>query len=166
MERRRVDYPTAGNMFSRRKLNGSMPAGQARPPHTRGAMISIRPVLIIIGTEDRLQVTILNKPAMWVNMRPTRGAFLTCREMSGSGSTTGRQNYLTGAQTDPEGRHRARVGSAGWFLVPTAGRACVLLSAAATPPVSRNNIGFRVGFQASPARYGESRTGIVRGETP
>ena len=84
-----------------------------RPRRTRGAMILIPPVPIIIGTEVQMTETILNKPVMWVSMRPTRGAFLTCREMFGNGSTTGKRNY-TGAQTDPEGpasgSHRVKRG--------------------------------------------------------
>ena len=43
-----------------------MPVVRERPRRTRGAMISIPPMPIIIGTEDRLQAMILNKPVMWV----------------------------------------------------------------------------------------------------
>ena len=56
-------------------------------------------------------------------------------------------NYLTGAQTDPEGpasgSHRVLRGGS-WT---PAGRTCVLLSAAHAPRAPSHTIGFRVGFQ-------------------
>jgi formylglycine-generating enzyme required for sulfatase activity len=58
-------------------------------------------------------------------------------------------NYLTGAQTDPEGP--ASGSNRVYGVVPgtTTGRPCVRLSATSTPPVTRtNSLGFRVGFQA------------------
>ena len=57
-------------------------------------------------------------------------------------------NYLTGAQTNPEGPARARSGPAGWFLVRRRGGPCVLLGAPASPPAPATPLGFRVGFQA------------------
>ena len=128
-----------------------MPAGQARPRHTRGAMILIPPVQIIIGTEEGMMVTILNKPVMWVSMRPTLGAFLTCTEMSGNGSATGRRTILPVPRPILRVRHRARIGSYGVVPGSVAGRTCVQLSAAPTSPGTIrpfNLIGFRVGFQA------------------
>ena len=59
---------------------------------------------------------ILNKPVMLVSMRPTRGAFLTCTEMFGNGSTTGRRTILPVPRPILRVRHRARIGSTGWFL--------------------------------------------------
>ena len=45
-------------------------------------------------------------------------------------------NYLTGAQTNPEGpASGSHSGPPGWFLVPRRGRPCVRLGAAAAPPV-------------------------------
>ena len=57
-------------------------------------------------------------------------------------------NYLTGAQTDPEGPASGslRVQRGGsWY---TTGRTCVLLSAGNTPELPLLHLGFRVGFQA------------------
>ena len=85
---------------------------------------------------------------MWASMPPTHGAFLTCTEMCGSGSSDWKANYLTGAQTDPEGPASGSIGSTGWFL---AQRRAALRSAEryASPPSYRYNaLGFRVGFQA------------------
>ena len=57
-------------------------------------------------------------------------------------------NYLTGAQTDPEGpasgSYRVRRGGS-WY---SDGTTCVLLSARSPPELPLNAIGFRVGFQA------------------
>ncbi len=93
------------------------------------------------------QEMILNKPVMWVSMPPTPGAFLTCREMCGNGSATGRQTILLGAQTDPEGpasgSHRVLRGGS-WH---DDGTTCVLLSAPRHPQHRHGNFGFRVGFQ-------------------
>ena len=105
--------PTGWKYVSPRKPSGSMPAGQARPPHTRGEMISIPPVPTITGMADLMMETILNKPEMWVSMPPTRGAFLTCREMCGNGSATGRRTILLVPRPTLRVRHRARIGSSG-----------------------------------------------------
>ena len=71
-------------------------------------------------------------------------------------------NYLTGAQTDPEGpasgSHRVSRGGS-WH---TTGRTCVLLGARNTPSY-RNNHRLPCWFPSSQARRGESRTGTVRG---
>ena len=64
----------------------------------------------------RMMETILSKPVMWVSMRPTPGAFLTCREMCGNGSATGRRTILLVPRLTLRVRHRARSGPAGWFL--------------------------------------------------
>ena len=70
-------------------------------------------------------------------------------------------NYLTGAQTDPEGpASGSDVGSLGVVNGTSPGR--TLRSAnRATSPEYRKNIGFRVGFQA--VQPDISRRGIVRG---
>ena len=67
--------------------------------------------------------------------------------MCGNGSSDWKANYLTGAQTDPEGPASGsyRVLRGGSWT--TAGRTCVLL--ALTPPrATAHTLGFRVGFQA------------------
>ena len=114
LSRPRGDCPRAGNMFCPPKPSGSMPAGQVRPRLTRGAMISILPVRIIIGTELIIRVTILNKPVMWVSMPPTYGFY----DMQGNvweWVHDWKANYLTGAQTDPEGP------ASGSYRVPRGG---------------------------------------------
>ena len=72
-------------------------------------------------------------------------------------------NYLTGAQTDPEGpasgSHRVRRGGS-WT---TAGRPCVLLERHSTPPATVTTLRLPCWFPSSQARRGESRTGTVRG---
>ena len=60
-----------------------------------------------------MTATILSKPEMWASMPPTPGAFLTCREMCGNGSATGRRTILPVPRPIPRVRHRARVGSYG-----------------------------------------------------
>ena len=75
-------------------------------------------------------------------------------------------NYLSGAQTDPEGPASGsnRVDRGGsWYNIVTTLRRRPLITAAAHPSTVPINVGFRVGFQAIQAGYGESRTGIVRG---
>ena len=72
-------------------------------------------------------------------------------------------NYLTGAQTDPEGPASGslrvlRGGS--WY---DGGTTCVLLSATASPPATATPLRLPCWFPSSQARRGESRTGIVRG---
>ncbi len=163
LNRPRVGYQRVGNMCCPRKRSGSMPAGQARPPRTRGEMISIPPVPIIIGMADRMMETIISKPVMWVSMRPTHGAFLTCREMCGNGSATGRRTILLVPRLTLRVRHRARIGSSGVVPGATAGRTCVLLSAATHPRAPATHAWLPCWFPSSPARHGESRTGIVRG---
>ena len=106
---------------------------------------------------------ILNKPVMWVSMRPTHGAFLTCREMCGNGSATGRRTILLVPRLTLRVRHRARIGSYGVVPGTTTGRTCVLLSAAAHPRATATTHWLPCWFPSSPARHGESRTGIVRG---
>ena len=92
--------------------------------------------------------TILNKPAMWGNMRPTPGAFLICMEMCGSGPQTGTRRPIPPATRwlIPTGRHRARIGFTGWLLEQ---RRDDLRSASARndPRAPAHHIGFRVGFQ-------------------
>ncbi len=131
------------------KPSGNMPAGQARPQRTRGEMILILPVPIITGMVHIIPEVILNKLAMWGSMRPTHGAFLTCTEMCGSGSTTGRQIILPVPRPILRVRHRARIGSYGVVPGAATGRTCVQLGAPPTPPSLRGyGVGFRVGFQA------------------
>ena len=162
--RPRVDYPTAGNMFSPRKPSGSMPAGQARPRRTRGAMILIPPELIITGTEEGLQVMILNKPVMWVSMPPTRGAFLTCTEMSGNGSATGKRTILPVPRPILRVRRRARIRvKTGWFLGRRRDGAAFCFGSAY--PRSPLLLGFRVGFQASPADTANPELELFGGST-
>ena len=94
-----------GPMFCPPNRNGNMPAVRARPR----PILGVRPLpvrmRIIIGMAVLMMETILNKPAMWGNMRPTHGAFLTCTEMCGSGPRTGtRRPYPTGNPVvDPTG---------------------------------------------------------------
>ena len=109
----------------------------------------------------RILETILSKPVMWVSMQPTPGAFLTCREMCGNGSATGRRTILPVLKPTPRVRHRARIGSRGgsWH---NAGRTCVRLARHHTPS-NRNTHWLPCWFPTSPAGHGESRTGIVRG---
>ena len=57
-------------------------------------------------------------------------------------------NYLTGAQTDPEGPASGSIGSCGVVPGTSTGRTCVLLGAQQPPEHRSNAIGFRVGFQA------------------
>ena len=130
--------------------------------HTRGAMISIPPVPIITWDGGANDGTILNKPAMWASMRPTPGAFLTCREMCGNGSATGRRTILPVPRPIPRVRHRARIGSTGWFLDHGGTH---LRSARRTthPQLPSTTYRLPCWFPTSPARHGESRTGIVRG---
>ena len=59
-------------------------------------------------------------------------------------------------------RHRARIGSGGVVPGTTAGRPCVLLAHHITPS-DRHTPRLPCWFPSSPARRGESRTGIVRG---
>ena len=74
--------------------------------------------------------TILNKPVMWDSTLPIRGAFLTCTEMFGNGSMTGKRNYLGLSLTNPEGAasgvHRVKRGGS-WHN--SAVESCVLLIA-------------------------------------
>ena len=60
----------------------------------------------------------LGRPAMWANMRPTPGAFSICTEMSGNGPQTGMVQLIPPATRwwTQQVRHRARIGSTGWFL--------------------------------------------------
>ena len=58
-------------------------AGLPRPIH--GAMISILPLLIIIGTEEHIQATTLNKPVMWECMIQRLGLFRHARKCLGMG---------------------------------------------------------------------------------
>ena len=45
-------------------------------------------------------------------------------------------------------RHRARIGSSGWFLDNCRRRTCVRLAQAIAPEPRNSHVGFRVGFQA------------------
>ena len=147
LSRPRVGYQRVGNMFCPRRPSGSMPAGQARPRRTRGAMILIPPVPTIIGMELIIQEMILSKLVMWGSMRPTPGAFLTCREMCGNGSATGRRTILPVPRPIPRVRHRARFGSDG--VVPGRRRGALRSARrySITPELPLPRFGFRVGFQ-------------------
>ena len=83
---------------------------------------------------------------MWVSMQPTPGAFLTCREMCGNGSATGRRTILPVLKPTPRVRHRARSGSTGWLLAH-AGTNLRSAKRSTHPQQPQHNIGFRVGFQ-------------------
>ena len=110
----RQTYPPAGPMFCPPSRNGNMPAVRARPRHTHGATIASSNANY--NWDGGLMTeTILNKPAMWGNMRPTRGAFLICTEMSGSGPRTGTRRLIPPATRwwILADRHRARFGSHG-----------------------------------------------------
>ena len=72
-------------------------------------------------------------------------------------------NYLTGAQTNPEGPASGSYRVSGVVPGATTGRTCVLLSAAHHPRAPLQRPWLPCWFPSSPARHGESRTGIVRG---
>ena len=84
---------------------------------------------------------------MSASLPPTPGAFLTCTEMCGNGSATGRRTTLLVPRPTLRVRHRARVGSDGVVPGTTAGRPCVLLRRTTSPPAAVPHLGFRVGFQ-------------------
>ena len=85
---------------------------------------------------------------MWASMPPTPGAFLTCREMCGNGSATGRRTILPVPRPIPEGpasgSRRVRRGGS-WYDGGTSLRSAKRSHA---PPAPVNALGFRVGFQA------------------
>ena len=149
--RLRVGYLQAGNMFYQRKPSGSMPAGQERPRiYSWGNDINFHAGEFQVTfrmEEERAGNDLQQTTDMRASMRPTPGAFLTCREMCGNGSATGRRTILPVPRPIPRVRHRARIGSYGVVPGAPAGRTCVRLSAATTPPVPQQPIGFRVGFQ-------------------
>ena len=62
------------------------------------------------------QAMIFNKPVMWVSMRPTPGAFLTCTEMCGNGSATGRRTILWCPDRSRGSGIGLVSGQTGWFL--------------------------------------------------
>ena len=95
-----------------------------------------------------LQATILNKPLAWVNTRPTRGAFLTCMEMSGNGSMIGRRTTRVAIRPSLRVRLRARVGSKRSGSWAHDGSSTCVQRSGNTPGQRNYNIGFRVGFQA------------------
>ena len=66
-------------------------------------MISTLPVPIIIGTVVQLMAMIRNRPLMWVSIPQRLGLLRYAWKCLGMGQTIGRQDYLTGAQNDPEG---------------------------------------------------------------
>ena len=117
--------------------NGNMPAGQVRRRCIRGEMTLIHRVPIITGMV-LIRVSILSRLVMWVNTRPTRGAFSICMEMCGSGPRTGTRRLIPPATRwwILADRHRARIGSGGVVPGAASGRPCVLLSATATPPAT------------------------------
>ena len=116
--------------------------------HTHGGRPLPARMRIIIGTAVLMTETILNKPAMWGNMRPTPGAFLICMEMCGSGPQTGTRRPIPAATRwlIPRVRHRARSGLRGgsWSNGGTDLRSA---KRAAHPQHPLQHIGFRVGFQ-------------------
>ena len=67
------------------EARGSMPAGQARPRRTRGAIRLILMKPTIIGMVTGIQGQIFSKHAMSASTARTPGAFLTCTAMSGNG---------------------------------------------------------------------------------
>ena len=93
-----------------------------------------------------MTATILSKPEMWASMPPTPGAFLTCREMCGNGSATGRRTILPVPRPTRGSGIGLESGLTGWLLEL---RRDDLRSASATPHPQHplHNIGFRVGFQ-------------------
>ena len=92
--------------------NGNMPAVRARPRPTHG--VRQLPVRMRTGT----MVRTLTKRWMSDNFPPTHGAFLICTEMSGNGPRTGTRRLIPPATRWRilADRHRARIGSTGWFL--------------------------------------------------
>ena len=148
MPSNRQTYPPVGPMCCPPNRNGNMPAVRERPRPIHGeTQLPVR-MRIITGN---ITETILNKPATSANTPPTRGAFLICTEMSGSGPRTGTKRPIPRATRwlIPLDRHRARIGSRGVVPGTTAGRPCVRLCAATPPRLPHHSIGFRVGFQKS-----------------
>ena len=90
-----------------------MPAGREQPRRTRGEMILIPPVANYNWDGGANDGNDANQTRMWVSMRPTRGAFSTCTEMCGNGSTTGGQTILPVPRPILRVRLRARIGSYG-----------------------------------------------------
>ena len=111
-------------------------------------MISIRPVLIIIGTEDRLQVMILNKPAMWVSI-PNPWGFYDMQGNVWEWVHDWKANYLPVPKPILRSSGSSR-GLRGGSWHRRRGD-CVLLSNLNAPSYRNHNLGFRVGFQAMPA---------------
>ena len=139
MNSRQVICLLDGVMYCPPNRNGSMPVVQERPrliPRERPLSVRMR---IIIGMVVAQRETILNKLAMWGNMRPTRGAFLICTEMSGSGPRMLTKLLIHRATLWSIllilGR-RARFGSDGVVPGSASGRTCVQLGATASPPVA------------------------------
>ena len=148
LSRPRVDYQRVGNMCCPRKPSGSMPAGQARPPRTRGEMISIPPVPIIIGMADLMTGNDFKQTRDVGQYAANPWGFFDMQGNVWEWVSDWKANYLTGAQTNPEGpasgSYRVLRGGS-WS---TTGRTCVLLAQHYTPELPLHRIGFRVGFQA------------------
>ena len=116
--------------------NGNMPAVPVRRRCIRGEMILIHRVPIITGMVPGIRVSILSRLVMWVNTRPTRGAFSICMEMCGSGPQTGTRRLIPPATLlwILADRLRARLGSSGVVPGTPTGRTCVLPGATTAPP--------------------------------
>ena len=124
-----------GLMCSPPNRNGNMPAVQERPRHTHGETTIASSNANYNWDGGAMTETTLNRLVMSGNMLPTRGAFLICTEMSGSGPRTGTKRLIPPATRwwiQPD-RHRARLGSYGVVPGTSPGRPCVQLSAATTP---------------------------------
>ena len=163
LSRPRVGYQRVGNMFCPRKPSGSMPAGQARPRRTRGAMILIPPVPIIIGMERWNTGNDFKQTRDVGQYAANPWGFFDMHGNVWEWVSDWKANYLTGAQTDPEGPASGsyRVIRGGSWSYD--GTTCVLLSATTHPRQPLHALWLPCWFPSSPARHGESRTGIVRG---
>ena len=92
--------------------NGNMPAVRVRPRRTHGV------IQLPVRMRTGIMVRTLTKRWMSDNFPPTHGAFLICTEMCGSGPRTGTRRLIPPATRwwILADRHRARIGSSGWFL--------------------------------------------------
>ena len=131
---------------------------------TRGVMILILPVPIIIGMVVELDGNDFKQTRDVGQYASNPWGFFDMHGNVWEWVSDWKANYLPVPQTDPEGPASGsnRVMRGGSWT--SSGRTSVRLSATPATPGNRNS-GIRLPcwFPSNPARYGESRTGIVRG---